>query len=69
MCQNERTPCCRTASICATRKRLAVALVILFSIVLLVVVLFPQAVPGEVIVIIARLLELVISYYFRRGDA
>jgi len=49
------------------RKRLAVALVILFSIVLLVVVLFPQSVPGEVIVIIARLLELVIAFYFRRG--
>jgi hypothetical protein len=44
-------------------------LVLLFIIVLLVVVLFPQAVPGEVIVIITRLLELVISYYFRRGDA
>jgi hypothetical protein len=67
MCRNERTPDCRTASTCTMRKRLAVALVILFSIVLLVVVLFPQSVPGEVIVIIARLLELVIAFYFRRG--
>jgi hypothetical protein len=43
-------------------------LVLLFIIVLVVMVLFPQAVPGEVLVMIARLLDLVIASYVRRGD-
>lgn len=69
MRQNEYSVHSPTASIHATRARLAGVLVLLFLIVLLVAVLFPQAMPGEVVVIIARLLEQVISFYFRRGDA
>ena len=65
MCQKPRTTRRPVRSIHVTRERLAFALVILFIIVLLVVALFPQAIPGEVLVIIARLLELVISFYFR----
>jgi preprotein translocase subunit SecG len=68
MGQNERPPCCRTASTRDFRERLTVVLVLLFIIVLLVMVLFPQAVPSEVLVIIARLLDLVIASYVRRGD-
>jgi hypothetical protein len=49
------------------RQRLAIALVILFSLVLLAALFFPQAVPVELVVITARLLEPVIAFYFRRG--
>lgn len=52
----------------STRERLAFVLVLLFISVLLVVILFPQVVQGEVIVMIAQLLELVILYSFRRED-
>jgi hypothetical protein len=52
-----------------TRERLTFVLVLLFIIVLLVKVFFPQALSGEVIVVIAQLLDLVISSYFRRGEA
>jgi t-SNARE complex subunit (syntaxin) len=65
MLQKERNARRYAAS---NRERLTFVLVLLFIIVLLVVAIFPQAVPGEVIVIIARLLELVISSYFRRGE-
>ncbi len=69
MCQKECSTRCPAMSIQTTRARLAFGLALLFLIVLLVFVTCPQAVPGELILIIARLLESVVSFYFSRKDA
>lgn len=68
MCQKDPHPNGSPAAIAAIRARLAVVLVILFVLVLLVTISFPHAMLDEGVLIFARLLEVVISYYFRHED-
>ncbi|NJL06643.1 MAG: hypothetical protein HC911_17415 [Chloroflexaceae bacterium] len=69
MLQEERNTRRPSVSRSITHARLTRVLVLLFTIALVADALFPHAVPGAVLVILARLLELVISAAVRRSDA
>lgn len=67
MCQQERHPPDHSASaIRTTRERLAFALVLLFIIVLLTAVFFPQSAADEMFPYVAGLLALAIRFYYRQ---
>lgn len=65
MCQKKRSPHRPAASIRATRERLALVLVLLFLIVLLIAVFFPQSVANTMLPYAAGLLALAIRFYYR----
>jgi uncharacterized membrane-anchored protein len=65
MCQKERNPCRPAASIRATRERLAFVLVLLFLIVLLTAVFFPQSAANTMLPYAAGLLALAMRFYYR----